>query len=438
MSRPTPTPPSESFCILPWMHVFADEGGVMYPCCRSVGSKLPNVHEGEDRPYRIQDEDGLEEGWNSAYMRGLRRDMLTGRRPKPCERCYMYEDLGMGSHRQSQNAEYLDRFPALPAGAGPDGRAPLQLRTVDLRLGNLCNLRCRMCSPQSSKALIREWAAFHDAPDDHPFFQELQRRDWFSRKTFWQIFEKHTSKIERLHFAGGEPFLIPPMFDFLERLIELGRAQNIMVSYNTNLTLLPRRVFELWPRFRGVRVTVSLDGFAEVNSFIRHPSRWSTITGHLKTLDSEAEHLNCNGGLGINTAVQIYNVFRIDELLEYLATSFTRFEAPNLSILSYPEHLSIRVLPPEMKRHAAERLRNFTKRFANRWPERWQGGELERLLAAIEGIIEHMMGENHSGLLPEFFRWSEHQDRFRGQNTVEVIPELAPLFEAAPATHEGV
>ena len=37
------TPTSTSFCVLPWMHVFADEGGAMYPCCRSVGTKKPNV-----------------------------------------------------------------------------------------------------------------------------------------------------------------------------------------------------------------------------------------------------------------------------------------------------------------------------------------------------------------------------------------------------------
>jgi sulfatase maturation enzyme AslB (radical SAM superfamily) len=424
--------PSASFCVLPWMHLFADENGVMYPCCRSVGSQLPNVDERNGKPYKIQDEGGLEEGWNSAYMRDLRREMLAGSRPKPCERCYMYEDLGMRSHRQSQNTQYLKQVSGLLARTDEDGRTPLDLQSVDIRLGNLCNLRCRMCSPQSSKVLIEEWAALHGVPSSHPYFEELRQLDWFSQPTFWRIFQKHTANIERLHFAGGEPLLIEPMFDFLQRLIEDGRAKEITISYNTNLTVLPRRVFDLWPHFRSVRVTVSLDGFGDVNGLIRYPSRWATIDRNLKMLDAEAERLNCGGGLSFNTTVQVYNIFRLDEFVEYAASSFTRFEAPNLSILSVPEHFNIRILPPEMKERAAARLLNLTERMATRWPERWQGRQVRDLLAATHGIIDHMMSADRRDLLPEFLRWCKHQDRFRGQDVLKVIPELAPIFETAP------
>jgi sulfatase maturation enzyme AslB (radical SAM superfamily) len=413
------------------MHLFADENGVIYPCCRSVGSKLPNVNEADGRPFRVQDEGGIAEGWNSAYMRNLRRDMLAGRRPEPCARCYMYEDIGMRSHRQSQNEHYLKQIAGLLMRTDPDGSAPLELQTIDLRLGNLCNLRCRMCSPQSSKALIREWAELHGVPSNHSYFEQLRNLDWFSQPAFWQIFEKHTANIERLHFAGGEPLLINQMFDFLERLIELGRAKNIMISYNTNLTVLPRRIFELWPHFRSVRVTVSVDGFDEVNSLIRYPTNWATLDRNMKTLDAEAERLNCRGGLGINTTVQLYNIFHIEKFIEYAATSFNSFEAPNLSILTFPEQFNIQILPPEMKQQAAARLRDFTARFADRWPDRWQQAALPALLAAIDGIIQHMMSADRTDLLPEFRRWSLHQDRFRGQNLLDVIPELAPLFPAS-------
>jgi len=422
--------PSKSFCVLPWMHLFADENGVIYPCCRSVGTKLPNVSEQDGRPHRVQDDGGIADGWNSAYMRKLRRDMMEGLRPEPCARCYMYEDLGVRSHRQSQNERYLKQIAGLLARTDRDGRAPLDLRTVDLRLGNLCNLRCRMCSPQSSKALIQEWAELHGVPSDHQYFEQLRHLDWFAQPTFWQIFEKHTADIERLHFAGGEPLLIDQMFDFLERLIELGRAKDIMISYNTNLTVLPTRVFELWPHFRSVRVTVSVDGFDEVNSLIRYPSRWATLDRNLKTLDAEAERLNCTGGLGLNTTVQLYNIFHLDKFIEYTACSFDHFEAPNLSILSFPEHFNIQVLPLEMKRQAEDRLRRFTERFATQWPARWQQAALPALLAAIDGVIQHMFSADRSDLLPEFRRWSLHQDRFRGQNLLEVIPELAPLFDS--------
>ncbi|MGE3277000.1 MAG: twitch domain-containing radical SAM protein [Vicinamibacterales bacterium] len=424
------TMPSDSFCVYPWMHLFADEGGLMYPCCRSVGSKRPNV--GDDgAPLHVQDADGIARGWNSAYMRTIRRDMLEGRRPVPCERCYMYDDLGMRSHRQDINDEYAGRVPEFVAATAADGSAPLDLRSVDLRLGNVCNLRCRMCSPQSSKALIGEFAAAARIPPTHHVFDAYRRMEWFVGDAFWDVFEKHTPHIERLHFAGGEPLIIPEMFDFLARLVRSGRAGGISLSYNTNLSVLPERVYELWPAFRSVRVTVSVDGAGPVNEFIRFPSDWSAIDRHIRALEADYDRLNLSGGLAFNTTVQIYNVLRLGDLLEYLVDTTTRAEAPNLSVLSSPRHLSIQALTPALKAEAAARLTDVMTRLEPRWPARWRGAELDALRASVAGIIEHMDEKDQTGVLREFRHWTAVQDQHRGQHTLECLPELAPLFEPA-------
>ena len=419
--------PTSSFCVLPWMHVFADERGVMYPCCRSVGTRKPNV-DADGKPYRIFDQGALEGSWNSAYMRKVRLDMLEGARPEPCSRCYMYDDLGMRSHRQDINDEYDDRVPALLDATAADGTVPLELQSVDLRLGNMCNLRCRMCSPQSSKGLIGEFAAAYGVSTSHKSFDELRRMNWFETPEFWEIFERYTPHVERLHFAGGEPLIIPQMFDFLERLAASGRAGSISLSYNTNLTTLPERVYRIWPAFQKVRVTVSLDGIREVNSFIRFPSVWEEIDTNLRRLEADYDALNLGGGIASNTTVQVYNVLRLDELLEYFVDSFTRVEAPNLSVLTQPRHLGIQALPSAMKAAAAERLRAATDRLAARWPERWRGAELDGLLASIDGIVHHMQEKDDSAILPEFRRWTAIQDGQRGQRTVGILPELGPLL----------
>ncbi len=419
--------PSGTFCVLPWMHVFADERGVMFPCCRSVDTLLSNADEA-GRPYRVQDPGGIEQGWNSAYMRTLRRGMLAGDRPAPCQRCYAVEDVGMQSYRHIVNGKYEDRVPELLARTDEAGGVPADILSFDLRLGNVCNLRCRMCSPQSTRLLIREWAEFYGVSPDHAHFEQFRHLDWFADPGFWTIFEKHSARLEQIHFAGGEPLLIPQMFDFLARLIAAGRAPRIRLSYNTNLTVLPERVVDLWAEFASVRVTVSLDGYEGVNSFIRHPADWKIIDRNLRRLDAERERLNCTGGLTVNTTVQVYNIFRLDELLEYAASNFEHLEAPNLSLLRYPEHLSVQILPREMKEQAAARLRGFTERFADRWPERWKGAQLEKLLASIQGSIQHMMNADRSDLLPEFVKWNGHFDRSRGQLMSDAIPELAPLL----------
>jgi hypothetical protein len=409
------------------MHVFADERGVMYPCCRSVGTRKPNV-DADGKPYRVFDDGALAASWNSGYMKKLRLDMLEGARPAPCSRCYMYDDLGMRSHRQDINDEYEARIPAMLGVTAADGSVPLELQSVDLRLGNLCNLRCRMCSPQSSKGLIGEFAAAYGVSTSHRSFDELRRMNWFETPAFWEIFEQHTQHVERLHFAGGEPLIIPQMFDFLERLAESGRAGHISLSYNTNLTTLPERVYRIWPAFKQVRVTVSLDGVREVNSFIRFPSVWAEIDANLRRLERDYDTLNLRGGIASNTTVQIYNVLRIDELLEYFAGGFTRVEAPNLSVLTQPRHLGIQALPAPLKTLAVDRLRAATDRLAGRWPERWRGAELDGLLSSIDGIIQHMLEKDDSAILPEFRRWTAIQDEQRGQRTPDLLPELGSLF----------
>lgn len=426
------TPPSASFCVLPWIHLFADEGGLMYPCCRSVSTKKMNVDD-QGHPLRVFDAGGLDAAWNSAYMRQIRLDMIAGARPVPCERCYMYDDLGMRSHRQDVNEEYAARIPEMLASTRDDGAAPLDLRSVDLRLGNVCNLRCRMCSPQSSKALLGEFAAAARLPVSHKLFDDYRKMEWFVGDQFWEIFERHTPAVERLHFAGGEPLIIPEMFDFLARLITLGRAGGISLSYNTNLSVLPPRVYELWLHFAQVRVTVSLDGAGAVNEFIRFPSDWTTIDRHLRTLAADAGRLNLGGGIAFNTTVQIFNVLRIGELLEYLVDAAPTAEAPNLSVLSYPRHFSIQALPPALKEEATRRLRNTMARLHGRWPAHWRATGLDELGAAVDGIISHMHEQDRTAYLPEFRRWTAIQDQHRGQETRLCLPELASLLDV-PAT----
>ena len=421
-------PPSSSFCVLPWMHVFADEAGTMWPCCRAIGSGLPNRDDRSDDPRTIHDAAGPTAGLDTKTMRDIRRAMLAGERPPVCERCYMVEDLGMRSHHQVENATWAAELPALVAATRRDGGLTADIRTADLRLGNLCNLRCRMCSPQSSRALIPEWAERFGIPSDHRHFAGYRAMDWFEDAAFWRLLEQDAPRLGRINFAGGEPLLIAGMADFLERMAASGRAAAMTISYNTNLTVLPDRVLALWPAFAAIRVTVSLDALGPLKDFSRHPSRWEVIDAHLRRLDRDSVPLNLAGGLATNTAVEVYNVFGLGDLLDYLARTLTRFEVPNLSIVTHPEHLSVRILPPALKALATERLRAAISRSSALWRDRWgeAGGEL---IAAVEGVITYMNGEDRQDLLPQFLDWTRHQDRYRNQATEAAVVELAPLFQ---------
>ncbi|WP_231621692.1 twitch domain-containing radical SAM protein [Sphingomonas sp. 37zxx] len=422
-----------SFCVLPWIHLFADEAGVMSPCCRTVSTGETNIDGDTGQARRVDHPGGILAGMNTPAMAALRVQMLAGDRPAACARCYMVEDVGIRSHRQDQNARWAKDIPAMLAATHVDGTADIVLKTADLRLGNVCNLRCRMCSPQSSRLLIPEFATYHDVPRGHAYFDRFRRIDWFEKPDFWAELERAAPSLESINLAGGEPFLIGQMFDFLERMIEIGAAGRMTISYNTNLTLIPERVKQLWPAFKAIRVTVSLDGHGAVNDYIRAPSRWPVIAENLRYLDTNADALNLRAGLATNTAVQLLNVFALEPLLAFLLSELTINDCPNLSIVTHPEHLDVRVLPPRLKAQAAAQLGDLARRVAAGWPHAAPRRDTTTLVAALTGIVDHMLAADHSHRLPEFLRWTQTMDDARGESLASAIPQLMPLLATSVA-----
>jgi pyruvate-formate lyase-activating enzyme len=103
--------------------------------------------------------------WNCDYLRLVRRRMLEGLEVEACAVCYATESDGGTSLRQSMN-RYASR---LSASSGEDsllakaeaivrqngGHAPPP-SALHLWLGNLCNMKCRMCSPMFSSMVASD------------------------------------------------------------------------------------------------------------------------------------------------------------------------------------------------------------------------------------------------------------------------------------------
>ena len=84
---------------------------------------------------------------------------------------------------------------------------------------------------------------------------------------------------------GGEPLLIHQHYDFLNELVERGRAPFVTLEYNTNLSIVPEKALKLWEHFKKVKLGVSLDGVGPINDYIRHPSKWSVMERNLLKID---------------------------------------------------------------------------------------------------------------------------------------------------------
>lgn len=420
-----PPTPSETFCILPWVHLFLDEQGHVLPCCQSsrdAAGQLQELHVG----------DIFDQHRNAAALRKVRLKMLAGEKPSTCARCFHDEELGLRSYRQDSNALFGEHIQSAVANTLENGALhATRVRSIDVRLGNQCNLKCRMCTPVASKQLIPEWRALLPLAEENQWLEGLQHMDWFEQPELWTAIEREMETIDTVQFAGGESLLLPRMVDFLERMIASGRAESISLTYITNLTPVVPRIIKLWRSFKHVHVIGSVDAFGPLNSFIRYPSRWETIDSSLKLLDQEAKLGPIS--ITINTTIQIYNIFDLSKLVEYVLSSFVNVHSfPHLSILYIPKPFDIRVLPLSLKKLAADRLNAFLESGLGKTRPGYDG-----FVSAVNGVITHMMSADLTGLIPEFVRWNALFDDVRRQNVLDVVPELRQMLCGVASSGEG-
>lgn len=412
-----------SFCTLPWVHRFVNLGGEVQLCC--TAEEHPDSHLRDDQGRKINISDGLsvDQIQSSRYLKAIRRQMLAGEWPSACERCRVTEQAGGVSRRQHENVRFEPHIPQILEETDADGSTSTRIRSIDYRLGNLCNLRCRMCHPNASKLLLDEWNQValrrHRISEKQATFYESM--DWFRQPGLWEELESQLPYVEHLHFAGGEPLVIPEVFQALQLCVDRGVAGGIELSFNTNATKLPDRMLALWPKFKAVKLLCSVDAFGALNDYIRHPARWSRIAANLQRLDQEHDALNLKE-VRLSATVQIYNILKLEELFDYCAKfDFIEHEL-NLIHLSVPTYFNIQHLPSELKKEAAERLEALHASLSSR--------NLNFGARQVESIMNFMhMGTSSVHEMRDFRLITERFDALRNESLVDLVPELAPLMQ---------
>jgi organic radical activating enzyme len=397
-----------TLCAFPWTHIFVDPVGIFTTCC--VGDPRPHVDE-DGATIRAGQKDAIARHWRSPRMRAVRRDLAAGRRHPVCDACWRVEALGSTSYRHRAN-EMFDGF--RPEEDAP----PPRIQFVDLRLGNFCNLKCRMCIPYSSKLLIPEYRELQAADDR--FWDSLGNLSWFDSAAFWDDLLQYAPDFKRVHLAGGEPLAIKKAWEFLRRLIELGHSKSIELTYNTNWTVIPKWTKEIWREFRAVHLFISMDGVGKTNEFIRHPLDWDQFRENLALLEEQHEDFNVRFA-SIHTTAQIYNAFRLAELCEFVKGLRFIDPYPQIAIVVHPEVFDVRVLPPDLKTGAGQRILEYIDAIKHE-------ADAAELRKQLKAVVDHMMNGDHTHLIPALRRHNEVYDRHRGERTADVLPEIAALL----------
>ena len=268
--------------------------GTVKPCCMYKDTlKKPNGQE-----YLIQKDD-IQDVLQSDELNEIKQRFLSGTQPRGCHRCWMEEISGKDSKRIRDNRKYQN---LINEDVIFDEATP---RYLDLKLGNICNLKCRICGPQYSSRWISEQKRY-DKIDG--IVKDYERLDWPEKSDkFWQTVESLIPNLEHLDFTGGEPFMISQHFDLLEKIIASGRANKVSLHYNSNGTQLPMNALKnIWPEFKYVDVHFSIDGYEKHFEYQRHPAKWQDA---LATMSVFKQYQKPNFDIKICHTVNIFNVF---------------------------------------------------------------------------------------------------------------------------------
>lgn len=369
--------------------------GAVRPCCLAL-DEIPGLTVA----------DGLATAYKSKSMQQLRQQFLDGARPETCRRCWDEEDAGRTSKRQW----HLRKFAGKTAQVDWYNTQPDHLWFLDLKLGNICNLKCRICGTWSSSKWAQEEMDYQTIEDPKTTRAYLQLRagEW-PRKTdkFWTDLETLLPHVKYFEFTGGEPFLIKEHFNLLQRAVELGYAKNISIHYNTNGTTWDAELVEIWRHFENVEIAFSIDNIGKRFEIERSGATWADVCQNIENA-KELRSRSRNIALQVCMTINIQNVYYFEELCGWIDTQ--GFNMVYVNMLHDPSHMNIGHMRECAKEAVIEKLRAgmFHPKYRN----------------DVEGIIRFIQnGQSTDGT--EFCNFMKRTDANRHENFAHTHAEIA-------------
>jgi MoaA/NifB/PqqE/SkfB family radical SAM enzyme len=430
----------KTFCPIPWIFQAVRSNGDIRVCCQANVTKNRGVVRKEDGTAYNAGIDDLSEARNAQLMKDIRKNMLSSKWSEECGRCMKEEENGLTSRRQYERVQWKYSIIDALKNTKPDGSIDVNkspTRYYDLRFGNFCNLKCRMCGPSDSNAWFEDWikltgkTSFNDTSGEVTI-EEVNGKlcavdfDWPNSEMFWTQLERNIQYMEHVYFAGGEPMLIERHYEFLQKCIDSGYAENIMLEYNTNGTTLPPRVINLWKKFKEVRLGVSVDGMGAVLEYQRYPVKWNKVLKNLNTIDKLPNNIKA----WIAFTVTAYNVEHMIDFMKWKIQESGWTKINNSAIKPFvtyhvahnPPHLNIRVLPDRYKDRITQQFDNFIQ-----WCED-ENLDKKYIIAAQgikNGVCSYMNNESYYNThWKEFIEYSFSLDKIRGEKLIDTVPAL--------------
>lgn len=278
----------------------------------------------------------LEEIWNSKSRQDFLEDLRNGIDHPSCEKCWQKERVGIKSKRQISNEIWqLD-----------DKQTP---QYIDLKWGNVCNLKCRHCNPWTSSKWLKEWYEIErngvqDYKDYLNEFRSTQKSYHLDNKdNFHTTFNSWLADSKHIMLYGGEGMYVKEVQRMFSHAVENSNSKDIDVYINTNGTIYSKEWIELLSNFRSVRMAFSIDGTNDSFEYIRSGANWNQVVENYKKYSS-IDNIQTQ----IVTTVFTLNVYDIVDILRTLYNTLDT--VPEINFVYGPLWWDIRILPDDIKK----------------------------------------------------------------------------------------
>jgi pyruvate-formate lyase-activating enzyme len=373
---------NKRFCMYPWMHLLEEYGSVLL-CSKS---KTP-----------IKQLKDLDDWQTDKDFSEIRRKMLAGEELEHCTLCYKEEALGFTSTRVHESLDYAVKFNITSLDDLKKFERPAY---YEVRPSNKCNLQCRMCCPENSDLIEKEFKTINI---EYPSFPKI----WGN---YDHIDVEKLIPGTRIYSTGGEPTIIPAFYEFLEKCVSMDRT-DLDITLNTNGQKVSQKLINLCSKFDLVNFSFSIDAYGKVNDYIRWNSDWETTIKNAKLLKSHGFTVS------LECIPSLWNITNLHLLYEFYDQEFpdsTMF----LQQVYWPDK-TINVFNHPNPELVVESLTKVTQ-------TKMYYTDSRDNKSIVDSLIDYYSKNPKPDLywLRKFYEFNDKLDKSRNVRLVDYVPEL--------------
>ena len=384
-------------CVNPYMNLSVHPKGIVKTCCMSTKNLVTDSGE------TTVNNASILEFWNSKDRQQMINDLNNGIKINECKACWQEEDAGKESKRIRDNKTHSNSI------TGTD-MLPI---VMDLSMGNLCNLKCRICSSTHSTPWMIEEAARQFPTDKQKYLQHPRwkiAKDSFDYENnfLWDDITALLPNVTKFDFAGGEPFYIEKHWSIVSKCVEEGWSKKQHIHYNTNGTIYPEKYIDLLNEFKIVDIQISSDGVGKKFEYCRHPAVWEEVEENIDKFISARNTSKTDWLLSACISISAFNVYDFFETFEHYAS-----KGIGIYVNVVHDHHSAKVLPRELKQTIINRLNTFESKYL---PQQWKNDR--------DMVVKHLHNtESVEQEWNEFWSELKMRDDIRKERFEETFPE---------------